>query len=173
MDSEDMTTDNALPAILGGKPVRPQGPPDWPIADEAVLDALSAAYRDGSWGRYFGGHVEALEERLAAMHGVRHALTCGSGTFAVELALRALKVGPGDEVVMAAYDYGGNFLSVHSVCALPVLIDVAAETGTSLRIGWRRCPGRPRAPSLSRTCTADSCRCAKLWSCHVGTASRS
>ena len=121
-----MTTDNALPAILGGEPVRPQGPPDWPIADEAVLDALTAAYRDGSWGRYHGGHVEQLEEELAAMHGVRQALTCGSGTFAVELALRALKVGPGDEVVMAGYDYGGNFLSVHAVGALPVLVDVAS-----------------------------------------------
>src|SRR5262249_27521235 len=44
--------------------------------------------------------------------------------FAVELALRALKVGPGDEVVLAAYDYPGNFLSVHAVGAHPVLVDV-------------------------------------------------
>lgn len=130
-----MSSDNDLPAILGGKPVRPQGPPHWPVADQAVLDALSAAYGDGSWGRYFGGHVEGLEERLAAMHGVRHVLTCGSGTFAVELALRALKVGPGDEVVMAGYDYGGNFLSVHVVGALPVLVDVAAEN-------WNLAPER-------------------------------
>lgn len=122
-----MITDNALPAVLGGEPVRPQGPPDWPVADEAVHHALTATYRDGSWGRYFGGRVEGLEEQLAAMHRVRHALSCGSGTFAVELALRALKVGPGDEVVMAAYDYGGNFLSVHAVGASPVLVDVAAE----------------------------------------------
>jgi dTDP-4-amino-4,6-dideoxygalactose transaminase len=135
MNSEDMTTDNALPAVLGGEPVRPQGPPDWPVADEAVFHALKAAYHDGSWGRYFGGHVEWLEERLAAMHGVRHALTCGSGTFAVELALRALKVGPGDEVVMAAYDYGGNFLSVHAVGALPVLVDVASDN-------WNLAPER-------------------------------
>ncbi len=39
--------------------------------------------------------------------------------------MRALKVGSGNEVVLAAYDYGGNFLSVHAVGALPVLIDVA------------------------------------------------
>ena len=122
-----MATDNALPAILGGEPIRPQGPPEWPIPDESVLEALQSAYRDGSWGRYHGGHVERLEERLATEHGVRHALTCGSGTFSAELALRALKVGPGDEVVMAAYDYGGNFLSVHAVGARPVLVDVDAE----------------------------------------------
>src|SRR5947209_13545643 len=114
----------ALPALLGGEPVRPGGPPGWPCPDEAVRAALEAAWRDGSWGRYDGGHVRRLEERLAAWHGVPFALACGSGTFAVGLALRALKVGPDDEVVLAAYDYGGNFLSVHAVGAVPVLVDV-------------------------------------------------
>jgi dTDP-4-amino-4,6-dideoxygalactose transaminase len=122
-----MSNDKNLPAILGGEPIRPQGPPEWPVADDAILEAMQAAWADGSWGRYHGGHVERLEERLAAEHGVPHALTCGSGTFAVELALRALKVGPGDEVVMAAYDYGGNFLSIHAVGARPVLVDVDAD----------------------------------------------
>ena len=122
-----MTADNILPAIFGGAPVRPQGPPDWPLADEAILEAMREAYRDGSWGRYHGGHVARLEQRLAQIHGVDHVLTCGSGTFAVELALRALKVGAGDEVVLAAYDYGGNFLSVHAVGARPVLVDVDGE----------------------------------------------
>jgi dTDP-4-amino-4,6-dideoxygalactose transaminase len=56
-----------------------------------------------------------------------HALACGSGTYAVELALRALQVGPGDEVVLAAYDFPGNFLNAHAVGATPVLIDVDPE----------------------------------------------
>jgi dTDP-4-amino-4,6-dideoxygalactose transaminase len=116
-----------LPALLGGAPVRPQGPPDWPPPDDAVSAAVAAALRDGSWGKYSGGHVDRLEHRLARDHGVAHALACGSGTFAVELALRGLKVGPGDEVVMAAYDYGGNFLCVHAVGAVPVLVDVAPD----------------------------------------------
>jgi dTDP-4-amino-4,6-dideoxygalactose transaminase len=122
-----MTADNALPAILGGEAIRPQGPPDWPLADDSVREALHQAYADGSWGRYHGGHVARLERRLADDHRVDQVLTCGSGTFAVELALRALKVGLGDEVVMAAYDYGGNFLSVHAVGAHPVFVDVDAE----------------------------------------------
>jgi perosamine synthetase len=105
-------------------PVRPQGPPDWPLPDEAVSAAIVAALRDGSWGKYSGGHVELLEQRLAEYHGGVHVLTCGSGTFAVELALRALRVGAGAEVILAAYDYGGNFLAVHAVGALPVLVDV-------------------------------------------------
>ena len=121
-DAPSSPTD--LPALLGGPAVRPQGPPDWPGPDEAVLQALQTAYRDGSWGKYHGGHVERLEKRLAHSHDVPFAVTCASGTFAVELALRALQVGPGDEVILAAYDYPGNFLSVHAVGATPVLVDV-------------------------------------------------
>jgi dTDP-4-amino-4,6-dideoxygalactose transaminase len=98
------------------------------VPDEDVRQALEAAYADGSWGKYHGGAVERLEARLVRYHEVEFALTCASGTFAVELALRALKVGPGDEVVMAAYDYGGNFLSVHAVGARPVLVDVSADS---------------------------------------------
>src|SRR5579883_2796627 len=87
-----MTANDALPAILGGQAIRPQGPPDWPIADQAVRQAMQSAYSDGSWGRYQGGHVDRLERRLADMHRVDHVLTCGSGTFAAELALPARKL---------------------------------------------------------------------------------
>jgi perosamine synthetase len=115
---------SGLPALLGGTPVRPEGPPDWPPADEGVRQALESALRDGSWGKYHGGNVERLEQRLSELLGVPHVLSCASGTFAVETALRALRVGAGDEVVLAGYDYPGNFLSVHAVGARPVLIDV-------------------------------------------------
>ena len=113
-----------LPAILGGPPVRAQGPPDWPAADPDVHEAVARATADGSWGRYHGDYGECLELRLRAYHGVEHALVCGSGTFAIELALRALRVSPGDEVILASYDYPGNFLAVHAVGAHPVLVDV-------------------------------------------------
>ncbi len=119
-----MNTTHPLPALLGGPPAFPQGPPDWPIPDEAVARALDAAYRSGSWGKYHGGNVERLEAELATYHDVPYVLTCGSGTFAVETSLRALKVGPGEEVILAGYDYPGNFHSVHAVGALPVLVDV-------------------------------------------------
>jgi dTDP-4-amino-4,6-dideoxygalactose transaminase len=97
------------------------------MPDEDVFHALESAYRDGSWGKYHGLYVERLEKQLAQYHDLEFAATCGSGTFAVELALRALKIGPGDEVILAAYDYGGNFLSVHAVGAMPVLVDVDPE----------------------------------------------
>jgi dTDP-4-amino-4,6-dideoxygalactose transaminase len=92
-----------------------------------VTAAVEAALRDGSWGRYEGPHIERLEHELAQFHHVPFALTCTSGTLAVEIALRAIPVGPGDEVIMSAYDYEGNFLCVHAVGATPVLIDVSAK----------------------------------------------
>jgi dTDP-4-amino-4,6-dideoxygalactose transaminase len=116
-----------LPAILGGAPVRPEGPPAWPFPDPEVRAAVEEALASGAWGQYHGPHVCALEADLAALHGVPHALACASGTLAVEAALRALRVGPGDEVVTAAYDYESNFLTVHALGAKPVLVDLRPD----------------------------------------------
>ncbi len=115
-------------AIDGGAPLLPLPPPRWPRPSEAVRAALLAAYEDGSWGKYHAGHVERLEQALAIMHGTAHALVCASGTFAVELALRALKIGAGDEVVLAGYDFAGNFRAIEAVGARPVLVDIEPET---------------------------------------------
>jgi dTDP-4-amino-4,6-dideoxygalactose transaminase len=118
-----------LPALLGGTPVCSAGPPPWPAADPDVLKALQEAYADGSWGQYLARHVPALEVQLAQLHGVRHALTCASGTLAGEIALRAVGVGPGDEVILAAYDFESNFLNVHQLGATPVLVDISLTNG--------------------------------------------
>ncbi len=111
-------------------PIRPDGPPGWPLADPDVAAALAAAARDGSWGQYHGPHVCGLEEELAAYFGVPHVLTCASGTLAVEVAFRAVGVKPGDEVILASYEYESNFLSIHTIGAKPVLVDVRPGTAT-------------------------------------------
>ena len=104
--------------------IRPQGPPSWPGPDDDVWRALEEVYRSGAWGKYHGPHLVQLEEGIARYLGLEFALTCASGTFAVEMALRALMVGSGDDVVLAGYDYGGNFLGVHAIGARPVLVDI-------------------------------------------------
>jgi perosamine synthetase len=113
-----------LPALLGGTPIRPQGPPAWPPADPEIHDVLQQAFREGWWGKYQAGQCDRLETLLCEYHAVEHVLLCGSGNYAVELGLRALKIGAGDEVILADYDYPGNFLSIHAVGATPVLVDV-------------------------------------------------
>jgi dTDP-4-amino-4,6-dideoxygalactose transaminase len=114
------------------------------LPDAEVWQALHRVFEDGTWGTYLGGNVAQLEERLRAYHETAFAVTCGSGTFAVEAALRALKVGPGDEVILSAYDYPGNFLAVHAVGAHPVLVDVAPAN-------WNLGPDRVAAAAGPRT----------------------
>lgn len=104
------------------------GPFDWPVADEEVRAALEQAYADGSWGRYHGPHCEALAARLCDQFNRKRAMLCSSGTIGVELALRGLGVGEGDEVVLAGYDFSGNFRAIEAVGARPVLVDVDSET---------------------------------------------
>jgi len=122
-----MPASSEFPAILGGKPVRPSGPPDWPGSAPDVVAAVTAALADGSWGKYHGPHVARLSQELASFHDLPHAVLCASGTAALELALRGLAIGPGDEVVLAAYDFKGNFQDVLAVGATPVLVDVREE----------------------------------------------
>lgn len=118
-----------VPEIRGGRPIRPEGPPPWPMPDAAVEAVLLRAFADGSWGKYHGLHCLALSERLAEMHSCEHVMLTCSGTAAVELSLRGLRTGAGDEVILAAYDFEGNFKNVLSVGAKPVLIDIDPLTG--------------------------------------------
>ena len=104
-------------------------PPAWPLLDEAVEAALRRAFADGSWGKYHGPNCLELADRLAALHGCEHVVLTCSGTAAVELALRGLKLGTDDEVILSAYDFEGNFKNVLAVGAKPVLVDVDARTG--------------------------------------------
>ncbi|MEQ9406664.1 MAG: aminotransferase class V-fold PLP-dependent enzyme [Fuerstiella sp.] len=97
--------------------------PSWPIPDEAVREAVLQMLQDGSWGRYHGPHCDALRAALAEFHRTEYVVLCSSGTAAVELALRAASVQPGDEVILAAYDYKANFVNVLTLQAKPVLVD--------------------------------------------------
>lgn len=137
-------SDPSFPALLGGAAVRPEGPPVWPLPDPDVQAVITAVVASGNWGKYHGESVAALETELAAFHGVAQALTCASGTLAVEVGLRALRVGPGDEVVLAAYDYESNFLTVHALGAKPVLIDVHPAS-------WQLDPAQLEAAISPRT----------------------
>ncbi len=114
-----------LLALHGGPPSLPATRPfPWPPADTAIRDALLAAWAAGSWGHYHGPHSELLVRELAGYHQVEHVWLCSSGTLAVELALRGLKVEHGDEVILAGYDFAGNFRAVEAVDAWPVLVDI-------------------------------------------------
>jgi dTDP-3-amino-3,4,6-trideoxy-alpha-D-glucose transaminase len=75
-----------------------------------------------------GPELERFEEAFAAFCGTEHAAGVSSGTAALEIALRALGVGPGDEVVVPTYSFIATAEAVSTVGATPVIVDVDAET---------------------------------------------
>lgn len=108
---------------------------DVPFVDMAVVhapvrDELRAAFeRVLDQGCFNGGaEVERFEEALAARLGVGHVVGVGSGTAALQLALAAAGIGPGDEVVLPANSFFATAEAVLAVGATPVFADVDAGT---------------------------------------------
>lgn len=80
-------------------------------------------------GRYvLGPEVDELEEKLAEFTGVRHCVSCANGTDALVLALMALGVSAGDEVLVPAFTFVASAEAVRLVGAKPVFIDIEPDT---------------------------------------------
>ncbi len=80
-------------------------------------------------GRFIlGPNVEALEQETAAYLRAGYAVALGSGTDALVLGLRALEIGPGDEVITSPFTFIATAESIHRVGATPVFVDIDPET---------------------------------------------
>ena len=98
--------------------------PDFLLAWQAKVAEMSAQ------AQFVGGpEVARLEQRLAAATGVDHAISCGNGTDAIQLALRAVDVGPGDVVLLPNATFWATFEAVVNVGASPVTVDINPADG--------------------------------------------
>ncbi|GMA24886.1 hypothetical protein GCM10025864_26450 [Luteimicrobium album] len=90
-----------------------------------IADEVLSGWRDQLDGAQFvgGPQVAGFEEEYARYVGVEHCVGVGNGTDAVELALRAVGVGPGDEVILPANTFVATAEAVSRAGGVPVLVD--------------------------------------------------
>jgi perosamine synthetase len=98
-----------------------------PIIGEREIAYVTDAVRSG-WVSSMGPYIDRFEAAFAAYVGVRHAIAVMNGTVALHLSLAALRVGPGDEVIVPDLTFAATAHTVLQTGAVPVLADVSAET---------------------------------------------
>lgn len=117
----------AIPAILGGQPVRTKGWPAWPQWDNATMDEpLLKVLRSGIWSR--SKISDQFEKEWAEMLGVKRCLAVVNGTNALIAALNQLGIGGGDEVLVPPYTFIATVAAVLQNGAMPVFVDIDPET---------------------------------------------
>ena len=114
-----------------------------PTVGEAEAEAVKQVILAGNLAQ--GGEVEAFEEEVAAFVGRRYAVAVSSGSAALHLALLALGVGKGDEVVVPSYVCTALLHAVSATAARPLVADTNAQT-------------RNLDPASCRAHSGDHCR---------------
>ena len=115
-------------ALQGGKPVRATPWPKWPLFTDKDKADLVAVLEDGRMTSITGPKVKEFEEKYAAAFGARYALATCNGVMAIHLALAALEIGPGDEVIVPAHTFIGTSIPVLMANAIPVFVDIAHDS---------------------------------------------
>jgi dTDP-4-amino-4,6-dideoxygalactose transaminase len=104
----------------------------WPrVADAQAEAALLEVLRSGRWGRlHRDSYAERFERAFAAYQDARHGIAVANGTVSLQLILRALDIGIGDEVIVPGLTFIATASAVAEVGAVPIFADIDAETLT-------------------------------------------
>ena len=117
-------------AINGGIPVRDAkiNPwPNWPVWDEKEEKALIEVLNSGVWS-YNGPKETEFNKLFAEFTGTNYAVSAVNGTITLQLALEALGIGVGDEVILPGITWQATAATVADVNATPILVDVCEDT---------------------------------------------
>lgn len=102
--------------------------PEFEALQEEWLAAVRACGNAGAF--ILGANVSAFEQEVAAYVGTRHAVAVANGTDALILSLRALDIGPGDEVITTPFTFFATAEAITLVGATPVFADIRTDTYT-------------------------------------------
>jgi perosamine synthetase len=118
-------------AIAGGKPVLTRADySNWPILGKDERRLVNEVLDSGILAGGTAPQVKALEKEWAAYTGARYCLTTCSGTAALHMALAALGVGPGDEVITSAFTFLASASCALHQNAIPLFVDIDPRTYT-------------------------------------------
>jgi len=111
-------------AIDGGQRTVANKMTPWPQFDENAIKAVEQVLRSGKVNYWTGPKGMEFEKRFAAWQGSRFAISTSSGTSALHVALSALGIGPGDEVIVPSYTFIASSFSIVQAGAIPRFADV-------------------------------------------------
>ena len=125
-----MSTQIAAPflAMDGGYPVRTKPFSPWPHSDAEEISAVVDVMRSGRLNYWTGEQGRLFEREFAECLGVKHAIAVANGTVALELALCALGIGPGDEVITTSRTFVASASCIAMRGAMPVFADVDRDS---------------------------------------------
>ena len=117
-------------AITGGKPVRRRPFPAWPVYSQAEARALQKVLVSRNWGGFpFPNRVaDRFAQKFAWLHGAKYGLAVANGTVAIEVALKAAGIQPGEQVIVPAYTWEGTVGPILLLNANPVFVDIDPDT---------------------------------------------
>ena len=115
-------------SINGGKPAKRKPFPAWPMYDEKELAAVKNVIESRQWWRTIGSQVKEFEQEFAKYQNAKYALAVANGTQAIEVALAALGLAHGDEVLVPAFSFISTASAVLSVNAVPIFVDIDPDT---------------------------------------------
>ena len=99
----------------------------WPQFDENAIQAVEAVLRSGKVNYWTGKKGMEFEKRFAEWQGSQYAISVATGTAALHVALSALGIGPGDEVIVPSYTFIATSFAVVQAGAIPRFADVNLE----------------------------------------------
>lgn len=114
-------------AIKGGSAVRTKPFPAWTISTPVDEQGLIDTYSSNAWGAK-GEKNRIFRQTFAEYAGVKHCLTVANGTVSIELILRALGIGRGDEVIVPPYTFIASISALIYAGVTPVFADIDKET---------------------------------------------
>ncbi len=117
-------------AITGGRPIRRKPFPAWPVYDRQDERALQQVLTGRNWGGYPfpNERADRFARDFARFQGAKYGLAVANGTIAIEVALKAAGIAPGDEVIVPAYTWEGTVGPILLLNAVPVFVDIDPDT---------------------------------------------